>query len=105
MAGRSLDRLGRDFSWSDFAAFVVFSPATSALRIAAQGEPVWSRSEQLLAGVIDALNMTAWAMKLSRTKPKPVYSPDRAKPFGSAAPVEDVRDFLVYRNGRAPEVM
>lgn len=106
--GRSLDRLGRDFSWDDFAVFVKFAPRTSQLSQAVNG-PSWSQSDMLAARLIDALWVGNWQRSGNRKskKPTPLEVPgfsEKPKSFGSGALVTDIRDFLTYRNGRAPEM-
>jgi hypothetical protein len=68
----------------------------------------YSPEVQLLGLLVDQGNIAAWQRGRSPSAPKPKTGqwpwskrPDQTT-FGKAAPVDDIRDFLLYRNGRAP---
>lgn len=61
----------------------------------------------MLGNVIEQLRGANWQRGGSRgARPKPIRWPwtvrDEVQTIGSAAPLDDVRDFLLLRNGRAP---
>lgn len=106
--GRSLDDLGYEFSWDDFAAFVRLAPPESALAASALGEAMWPRTDVLLATVIDTLRGANWQRghgKGPRPKPIPVpgYGKEEKK-YGTPHEVDSVHAYLEARNGRAPEM-
>lgn len=94
------------FSWADFSAWVQMCPPTSRLWQEFHG-PYYPLDWQLLGNIIEQLRGANWQRGGSRGgKPKPIRWPwtqrDEIQTFGSSAPLDDVRDFLVARNGRAP---
>lgn len=106
MAGRSLDRLGIDFSWSDFAAFIRYAPTTSQLSAAVHGYTPWSTEAVLLASLLDAVRGGNWQRGNGKgPRPKPTKVPGYESPdtvYGTPKPIDEVRDYLMARNGRAP---
>jgi hypothetical protein len=63
---------------------------------------------QMRAAVIELLRNANWQRSGGRgAKPKPIRWPwtkrEEFESFGSAAPFDEVRAFLVARNGRAPD--
>ena len=105
--GVRLHWLGTDrFSWADLSAWVARCPPTAFLYQAVHGPhyPIELRMNALL---IELLRGANWQRSGGRgTKPKPIRWPwstrDEIETFGAAVPIDDVRDFLVLRNGRAP---
>jgi hypothetical protein len=100
--------LGRDFSWLDFEAFIHFSPPTSQLAMAVNGE-MWERSDFLLAALVDSVRAGNWQRGGGKgPKPKPIETPgakaNASQNYGKAVDLNSVRDWLLFRNGRAPEV-
>ncbi len=106
--GRSLDGLGVDYSWADFAAFIRHLPADSQLSIEVNGAPPWSNTEVLLALTVDTLRGANWQRGGGKgPKPKPIKIPGSkaaGKKYGAGTDVESVRAYLERINGRAPEV-
>lgn len=104
--GWSLDAVGVWFSWVDVLAVVRFSPRTSQLREAMDG-PAWERSEVLLARALDELRGANWQRSGKKHgRPKPIRVPgDKShQTFGRATSVGSVREWLLARNGVAPDV-
>lgn len=104
--GLRLDWVGTpQLSWADFSAWLQVLPRTSATWQAING-PHYSPELQLLGLLVDASNIANWQRGRNPSAPKPKTNQwpwsKRAdqETFGKAAPVDIVRDFLVYRNGR-----
>lgn len=82
----------------------------SHLSRAIKGETYYGYTEQILGLLLDATYTGNWLnSKRGSKRPKPVQWPWVAKnsdneTYGTAAPVTDIRDFLLYRNLRAPEL-
>lgn len=103
--GLRLSWLGsRRLGWDDFAVWVKFLPASSQTVQAAHG-PSWSPELHMLANIVDVLSWANWQRGGGKgSKPKPVKRPGdkNSQTFGRAVPIDDVRQFLRERNGRAP---
>lgn len=104
--GLRLDWVGTErFTWRDFAAWVQTLPRTSTTWQAVNGT-YYSSEVQLLGLLVDQGNIAAWQRGRNPSSPKPKTNQwpwsKRAdqETFGKAAPVDAIRDFLVYRNGR-----
>lgn len=106
ISGRTLDGLGVDYSWDDFAAFVRYSPPTSQLWQAVHGDAPWSRAEMLLAMQVDATRGGNWQRGGGKgAKPIPVAPAKKKAPqYGKPQPIDEVAAYLQARNGRAPEM-
>jgi len=82
-------------------------PRSSATWQAING-PHYPIDLQLLGLLVDQGNIAGWQRGRNASAPKPKTNQwpwskrTDQKTFGKAAPLEDIRDFLVYRNGRAP---
>jgi hypothetical protein len=91
----------------DFAAWLETVPRSSATWQAINGTH-YSPDLQLLGLLVDQGNIAAWQRGRSPSAPKPKTNQwpwskqANQKTFGKAAPVDHIRDFLLYRNGRAP---
>jgi hypothetical protein len=91
----------------DFAAWLETVPRSSATWQAMNGT-YYSPDLQLLGLLVDQGNIAAWQRGRSPSAPKPKTNQwpwskqANQKTFGKAAPVDHIRDFLLYRNGRAP---
>lgn len=107
MAGRNLDAIGVDFSWLDFAAFVRFAPMDSQLARAVGGHEQWTRTEVLLASLIDTARGANWQRGGGKgAKPKPIKIPgyeNNETSYGKPVPIDEVESYLRARNGRAPD--
>jgi hypothetical protein len=99
--------IGTDrFSWADFAAWVAKRPPPSILYQAVHGvhhDPV----QRMLGLMIEVLRAGNWQRGGGKgQKPRQIkwawLLDDDTTSFGTAAPIDDVRDFLMLRNGRAP---
>ena len=85
-----LDWLGsKRLSWVDLAAFIQHAPQGSAVFRAVAGDSApWGLSEQLLASVLDVLNMANWQRGGNKNapRPKPVKRPGgKNQKFGKDA--------------------
>jgi hypothetical protein len=64
---------------------------------------------QLLGLLVDSGNIAAWQRGRNPSSPKPKTNMwpwskrSDQETFGAATPLDDIRDFLLYRNGRAPD--
>lgn len=64
----------------------------------------------MLTAIEETLRWGNWLnSKPGSKRPKPIRWPwvekdGSEETYGTAAPVTDIRDFLVYRNARAPEL-
>lgn len=64
----------------------------------------------MLGYTVDALAVANWQRSGSKGRPPRVgkwpWSPrsEDVATFGTAAPVTDIRDYLILRNGRAPDL-
>jgi hypothetical protein len=104
-AGLRLAWLGTPLlGWDDFAVWVKFLPRQSQTAQEALG-PSWPAELHLLANVADLLAWSNWQRGGGKgPKPKPTKRPGdkSSQTFGRAVPIDDVRQFLTERNGRAP---
>lgn len=106
--GARMHQVGTEqFSWWDLRVYVESCPPESFLFRAING-PFWSWEVRLLGRVIDTLEGANWQRSGGKGKrPKsrwPWSNRDDEHTYGKAAPLTDVRDFLIYRNGRAPHL-
>lgn len=98
------------FSWFDLLAYTQNLRPESHLSRAINGETYYGFDVKILGAMLDALYASNWLKsKPGSKRPKPVKWPwvaddKSAQTYGSAAEVTDIRDFLAYRNGRAPEL-
>ena len=105
--GKRVDDIGSEsFSWWDFKVWVSYRPPGSILHTAVHGEH-YPFDIRLLGYVVDLLRSANWQRAGKQAnRPKPIRWPwssnEQTESFGVAAPLEDVRDYLIMRNGRAP---
>lgn len=102
MAGFRLRRLGTPhFGWDDLAVWLKFLSRDSQLYQAIYG-PQWSPEMHRLTDVVDVLTQANWQRGGRGPRPKPIKRPGdkSAETFGRAVPIDDVRKFLLERNGR-----
>ncbi len=104
--GKRVDDIGTSsFSWWDFKAWVNHRPPDSILRTTVHGEfyPLEIRMQGMLVDLLRAAN---WQRGRGGPKPKPIRWPwatrETSESFGKAAPFEEIRDFLMAKNGRVP---
>lgn len=109
--GARVHEIGTErFSWFDLLAYVQTLRPDTHLSRAIQGETYYGYTERILGLLLDAAYTSNWLnSKPGPKRPKPVQWPWVAKSsdnetYGTAAPVTDIRDFLLYRNTRAPEL-
>ncbi len=105
VAGLRLSWVGTPrLAWDDFAVWVKFVKPESQLYQSAYG-PQWSREMHRLTDIADILAAANYQRGGSRgPRPKPFKRPGdkNSQTFGRAVPIDDVRQFLTERNGRAP---
>lgn len=104
--GKRVDEIGTDkFSWWDFKVWARNRPPESILATAIHGDfyPLELRIQGMLVDLLRAAN---WQRGRSGPKPKAMRWPwairDVSESFGKAAPFEEIRDYLMLRNGRVP---
>lgn len=104
--GKRVDDIGSEsFSWWDFKVWVAFRPPESILMTKVHGPyyPLELRIQGMLVDLLRAANWQRGGGKGQRPKPKwPWASGETSESFGTAAPFEQVRDYLMLRNGRVP---
>lgn len=107
--GKRLDQVGtQEFSWWDLSVRVMFAQPDSIIYKAIHGH-TYGMVERQLGIVIDTLRAANWQRSGGRgPRPKPVrwpWSPKSGddRTVGTAAPLDDVRAFLLAKNGRSPE--
>jgi len=104
--GRSLDQVGSvGFSWWDFKVWVSHRPPGSILHTKVHGEH-FPLELRMLGLVVDYLQTANWQRSRNPARPKrhkwPWVVREDTETFGTAAPLEQIRDYLLLRNGRAP---
>jgi len=104
--GKRLDDIGSEsFSWWDFKVWVAYRPAGSILHTKVHGQS-YPFEVRMLGVVVELLRNANWQRSGKGPRPKPIRWPwggqDQTESFGSAAPLDVVRDYLILRNGRAP---
>jgi hypothetical protein len=105
-----------ELTWRRLKVLLTYLPPDSATARSIRGadhEPEWTRTEHLLAGVFDALNMLLWqnavlsGVKPKPRKPEPLMRPGvtpRTITYGRPAPLSHVRALLASSApGTAPD--
>lgn len=96
------------FSWFDLLAYTQTLRPETHLARAINGVTYYGYTDRILGLILDSVRIGNWLdSKPGSKRPKPVKWPwiasdESEKTYGAAAPVTDIRDFLLYRNGRAP---
>lgn len=105
-AGLRLWQVGtRAFGWDDFAVWVKFTPTASQLAMAVRGYQ-WSPEMHRLTDIFEVLAAANWQRAGGKGgRPKPVKRPGDRKSdrLGKPVPFDQVEQFLIARNGRAPK--
>jgi hypothetical protein len=93
----------RAFGWDDFAIWLKFAEPTTQLARAIHG-PSWSPEMHRLTDIFDVLAAANWQRGGKGPRPQPSKRPGKstAERFGKPVPFEQVEQFLINRNGRAP---
>lgn len=106
--GARFHQIGSElFSWADLSAYVKTVGPGSHLWRAINGE-TYSWELRVMSAINETLRWANWQRsKPGSQRPKPIQWPwvpkdSDTNTYGTAAPVTDIRDFLMYRNGRAP---
>lgn len=103
--GKRLDDIGTEsFSWWDFRVWARNRPPGSILATAIHG-PYYPIELRIQGMLVDLLVTANW-QRGRGPRPKRMRWPwavkDISESFGKAAPLEQVRDYLMMRNGRVP---
>lgn len=99
--GRSLDELGETLSWRDLFVLLKHWQVTPGTRLlsAIKGMEVWTRSEQMLADVIDLTANANWQRQGKPNAPKPQRykrpweKPKETKLGAGAIPASQLNDW------------
>lgn len=104
-SGLRLWQIGtRAFGWDDFAVWLKFASPNSQLARAIHGDQ-WSPEMHRLTDIFDVLAAANWQRSGGRgARPKPARRPGKSQSerLGKPVPFEQVEQYLINRNGRAP---
>jgi hypothetical protein len=101
--GLRLRDIGRTFTWRDFKVIVANLPTDSAVVRAELGQDHgWGRTEHLLAGVVDLLNILVWQPtsdgQKNRNRPSPIPRPGVQRRVGHrTTSMDDMAEWLRTR--------